>query len=188
MPCYGAGHQRTECNPVMYPPCTNLLFHNNGDGTFTDVTAKSGLGAEQRRSQGAAAFDFDGDGRLDLFVANDLGANSLYHNNGDGTFTDVAMQQNVAFGLTGQAQANMGIAIGDYDRDGDLDIVVSTFTNEPYTLYRNDGGYFTDVSAPAGIAQPTLPYLCFRHGLPRYAQPGPARSVLRQRPCLPSRP
>lgn len=164
LPCYGAGHRRTECNPVMYPPSTNLLFHNNGDGTFTDVTAKSGLGAEQRRSQSAAAFDFDGDGCLDLFIANDLGPNSLYHNNGDGTFTDVAMQQNVAFGLTGQAQANMGIAIGDYDRDGDLDIVVSTFTNEPYTLYRNDGGYFTDVSAAAGIAQPTMPYLSFGTG------------------------
>jgi hypothetical protein len=163
-PCYGAGHSRTECNPVMYPPSTNLLFRNNGDGTFTDVTATSGVGSEQRLSQGVAAFDFDGDGRLDLFVANDLGPNSLYHNNGDGTFTNVAMQMNVAYGLTGQKQANMGIAIGDYDRDGDLDILVSTFTNEPYTLYRNDGGYFTDVSAPAGIAQPTLPYLSFGTG------------------------
>lgn len=164
LPCYGPNHSRNECNPVMYPPSTNLLFRNNGDGTFTDVTEKSGVGTEQRRSQGVAAFDFNGDGRLDLFVANDLGPNSLYRNNGDGTFTDVAMQQNVAFGLTGQSQANMGIAVGDYDLDGDLDVLVSTFTNEPYTLYRNDGTYFTDVSAAAGIAQPTLPYLSFGAG------------------------
>ncbi|HZO87088.1 MAG TPA: CRTAC1 family protein [Chthonomonadaceae bacterium] len=164
VPCYGPDRTRNECNPVMYPPSTNLLFHNNGDGTFTDVTAKAGVGSELRRSQCAAAFDFDGDGHLDLFVANDLGPNSLYHNNGNGTFTDVAMQQNVAFGLTGQSQANMGIAVGDYDGDGDLDVLVTTFSNEPYTLYRNDGGYFTDVSAAAGIAQSTLPFLGFGTG------------------------
>jgi hypothetical protein len=74
------------------------------------------------------------------------------------------MRSNVAYGLTGQAQANMGIAVGDYDNDGDLDIVVTTFSNEPYTLYRNDGAYFTDVSAEAGVAQPTLPFLGFGAG------------------------
>src|SRR5207248_143370 len=99
-----------------------------------------------------------------LFVANDLGPNALYQNNGDGTFTNMAMQQNVAYGLTGQSQANMGIAIGDYDGDGDLDVLVSTFSNEPYTLYRNDGTFFTDVSAAAGIAPPTLPFLSFGAG------------------------
>jgi hypothetical protein len=164
VPCRGPDGRRDVCNPMMYPPAANVLYHNNGDGTFTDVTAKAGVGLVKQRSQGAAAADFHGHGRLDLFVANDMGPNFLFRNNGDGTFQNVAMQENVAFGLAGQSQANMGIAVGDYDMDGDLDVVVTTFSNEPYTLYRNEGGYFTDQSAPAGIAQPTRPYLAFGTG------------------------
>ena len=141
-----------------------MLYHNNGDGTFTDVSHKAGIGLEKRRNLGAAAFDFDGDGRLDLFVANDIGPNFLYHNKGDGTFEDVALQQGVAFGLNGQNQANMGVAVGDYNDTGRMSVLVTTFSGEPYTLYRNEGGYFTDVSAPAGIATPTRPFLGFGAG------------------------
>src|SRR5205807_1924098 len=154
VPCRGPDRRRDVCNPMMYPPAANVLFHNNGDGTFTEVTEKAGVGMLKQRSQGAAAADFHGSGHLDLFVANDMGPNFLLINQGDGTFRNAAMQENVAFGLAGQSQANMGIAIGDYDMDGDLDVVVTTFSNEPYTLYRNEGSYFTDQSAAAGIAQP----------------------------------
>ncbi len=164
VPCKGPDGKRDVCNPMMYPPAANILYRNNGDGTFTDVTEKAGVGLLKQRSQGVAAADFHGKGWLDLFVANDMGPNFLLRNRGDGTFENVGMQENVAFGLAGQSQANMGIAVGDYDRDGDLDLVITTFSNEPYTLYRNEGGYFTDQSAPAGIAQPTRPYLGFGAG------------------------
>ena len=164
VPCRGPDGKRDVCNPMMYPPAGDVLLHNNGDGTFTDVTQKAGVGQVKQRSQGVAAADFHGHGRLDLFVANDMGPNFLFRNEGNGTFKNVGMQENVAFGLAGQSQANMGIAVGDYDMDGDLDVVVTTFSNEPYTLYRNEGGYFTDQSAPAGIAQPTRPYLSFGTG------------------------
>jgi hypothetical protein len=162
--CHEVDGSRDVCNPLMYKPSTNILYHNNGDGTFTDVTAKAGLEVKAQRGQAAAAFDYDNDGHLDLFVANDLGPNYLFHNNGNGTFTEVAMQQNVALGLQGQRQANMGIAVGDYDLRGQLDVVITTFTNEPRTLYRNEGGYFTDQSASTGIAKLTRPLLAFGTG------------------------
>jgi hypothetical protein len=152
------------CHPTTYPSDSDALFRNNRDGTFTEVTQKAGVGDESGRGLGVAAADFNGDGLLDLFVANDMQPNFLYYNRGDGTFEDVAMQQNVAFGLSGQALANMGVAPGDYDADGDLDVLVTTFSNEPYTLYRNEGGFFRDVSSENGIADATLPYLGFGTG------------------------
>ena len=164
IPCFGADGRRDVCRPTTYTPAASVLYHNNGDGTFTDVSHGAGIGMERRRSLGAAAFDFDGDGRLDLFVANDIGPNFLYHNTGDGTFEDVALQQGVAFGLNGQNQANMGVAVGDYDDTGRLSVLTTTFSGEPYTLYRNEKGYFTDVSGRAGIAAPTRPFLGFGAG------------------------
>src|SRR5204863_7073960 len=97
IPCLGPNGQRDVCEPRFYTPATNFLFHNEGKGKFTDVTHKSGAAPSQRRSLGVAAADFDGDGKLDLFVANDLGPNYFLHNNGNGTFTDEAMQRAVAF-------------------------------------------------------------------------------------------
>lgn len=162
--CLDSYGRRNVCPPGAYSPSVGVLYHNNGDGTFTDVTSQAGLGQQRGRGMCAAAADFDGDGRLDLYVTNDLGANFLYHNKGDGTFEEVAMREGCALGLSGQTQSNMGIAVGDYDGDGDLDVLVTTFSGEPYTLYRNDGGFFTDASAPAGIALPTLPLLGFGVG------------------------
>jgi hypothetical protein len=111
-----------------------------------------------------AAADFNQDGRIDLFVANDLTPNSLYINQGGGRFADKAMEQGVAFGLAGSALANMGVAVGDLQDDGDLDVLVTTFSNQPYTLYRNDGTDFVDVSATTGIYAVTLPFLGFGTG------------------------
>lgn len=159
--CLGPNGERDNCHPRTYTPATNKLFHNLGNDRFEDVTAKANAAPEKRRSLGVAAVDFDGDGKIDLFVANDLGPNYLLHNNGDGTFTDEAMQQGVAFGKNGKEQANMGVAVGDYDHSGRPSVLVTTFSGEPYTLYRNDGDYFTDVSDETGIAAATLPYLAF---------------------------
>jgi hypothetical protein len=158
--CPGPGGVRDVCEPETYTPATNILYRNLGNGKFVDVSKQAGLGTERRRSLGVVAADFNRDGKVDLFVANDLGPNYLYINLG-GRFEDEAMQQGVAYGLTGKAQANMGIAVGDVDGDGDLDVCITTFTKEPYTLYRNDGTYWTDVSAQTGIAKLSMPFLGF---------------------------
>ncbi len=164
LPCPGPGGDRAGCDPTSYAPSLHVLLHNNGDGTFTDVSNKVLLSREPRRGLGVAAADFDGDGRVDLFVANDMGPNVLYRNRSDGKLEDIAMQQGVAFGASGDWQANMGVAVGDYNDSGRLSVAVTTFVNEPYTLYRNEGGYFTDASLEAGVAQPTMPYLGFGAG------------------------
>lgn len=164
VPCPSPDGKRDVCHPTAYPPATHALYRNNRNGTFTEVTARAGMAGRRGRGLGVAAVDFDSDGKTDLFVANDLAPNFLYRNNGDGTFDDVAMQQNVAFGLEGKPQANMGVGIGDYDGDQDFDVVISTFSDEPYTLYRNEGGVFSDASAETGLATATLPYLSFGAG------------------------
>ncbi len=159
--CYSRTGKRGTCTPLIYTPSRDALFHNNGNGTFTDVTMKAGVGGQKWRGLGVAAADFNDDGRLDLFVANDMSPNYLYINQGNGKFADMAMPMDVAYGLSGTAQANMGVAVGDYDEDGDLDPLVTTFANQPYTLYRNNGIDYTNVSGTTGIFLATLPYLSF---------------------------
>ncbi len=159
--CEGPNGQRDSCNPHNYVAATNKLFHNDGNGKFTDVTAKSGASPDRRRSLSAAAVDVDQDGKLDLFVANDLGPNFLLHNNGNGTFTDMAVQQSVAFGVNGNGQANMGIATGDYDLSGRMSFFITTFFNEPKTLYHNDGVTFSDASESSGTAAASKSFLAF---------------------------
>ncbi len=163
--CLNKDGKPDVCSPTHYLASTCVLYHNNGDGTFTDVTSKSGLGKIARRSLGIAAADFHNSGRLDLFVANDMGPNFLYRNLGGGKFEDVAPEEGVAMGQKPEPQANMGVAVGDYDEDGDLDVLVTTFSSEPYTLYRNEGTkYFTDVSVESGVAAATIPMLGFGTG------------------------
>ena len=141
------------CGPRGLPASSNLLYHNNGDGTFTDVTAKAGI----LKTPGHYAFtalsgDFDGDGWPDIYVACDSTPSILYHNNRDGTFTDIAIPAGCAYNEDGREQAGMGAAAGDYNCDGWLDILKTNFSDDTCSLYRNYGdGTFTDATFAAGL-------------------------------------
>ena len=142
-----------NCGPKGLPTDTNLLYHNNGDGTFTDVSESSGIAKVQGRySMTATTLDFDRDGWTDIYVACDSSASTLYHNNHDGTFTDVAVEAGCAYNEDGQAQAGMGVATGDYNGDGLVDIFKTHFSDDLPALYKNSGrGFFEDASRAAGF-------------------------------------
>jgi hypothetical protein len=141
------------CGPQGLPAAKNILYHNNGDGTFEDVTTKSHIDrADGHYSLSVSTLDYDDDGWPDIFVACDSTASILYHNNRDGTFTDVAITAGAAFNEDGHAQAGMGSTVADYDGDGKLDIFKTNFSDDTATLYRNNGnGTFDDVTFPAGL-------------------------------------
>ena len=142
-----------NCGPSGLPLPSHLLYHNNGDGTFTDVSKESGVGA-LHGSYGltAAAFDVDDDGWPDIFVACDTTPSLLLMNNHDGTFREEALMRGVALDDAGKEMAGMGVGIGDYNCDGRLDIVRTHYMNQPTGLYRNQGkGEFDDVTASAGL-------------------------------------
>jgi hypothetical protein len=149
------------CGPLGLPGQEDHLFHNNGDGTFTDVSVKAGVSDPAGRYGFASVFiDLDDDGWLDLVVANDSSANYLYRNRHDGTFEDAGYGSGFSLNEEGRAQASMGIAVGDYNRDGKLDLFVTTFSDDYKTLYRNDGdAYFTDISFRVGLGNSTIPFL-----------------------------
>jgi hypothetical protein len=142
-------------------PARGRFFENDGTGRFADVSERTGIAkARPYYSLGVVWGDYDNDGDPDLFVGNDSTPNYLYRNNGDKTFTEVALQAGVAVSDDGREQASMGVDFGDYDNDGDLDLIVTNFSEDYDTLYRNDGqGRFTDVSFAAGIAEPSWNYL-----------------------------
>jgi len=154
------------CGPVGLLGESDHLFHNNGDGTFTDVSVKAGVADREGRYGFASVFvDLDDDGWLDLVVANDSTPNYLYRNRHDGTFEDVSYLSGFAVNEEGRAQASMGIGVGDYHRDGKLDLFITTFSDDYKTLYRNDGdANFTDVSFRAGLGNPTIPFLAWGCG------------------------
>jgi len=138
---------------------TDLLFHNNGDGTFTDVSAEAGLAKLVGKSLGVAFADYDGDGRIDVYVANDSVPAFLLHNDGHGRFTDTALAAGVAYNAEGAAVAGMGVDLADYDGDGRPDLFVTTLSGETYSLYRNHGdGAFTYVSERSGVSEATLAF------------------------------
>jgi enediyne biosynthesis protein E4 len=152
---------RTYCGPRGLPGEGDHLFHNNGNGTFTDVSEKAGV-ADKPGYYGLASvfIDVNGDGKVDLLVANDSTPNYLYINKGDGTFEDQSYPSGYALNREGRETASMGIGVGDYRNNGQLDIFNTTFSDDYKVLYRNDGdANFTDVSDEAHIADLTIPFL-----------------------------
>ena len=129
---------RVYCTPKKYEAISNLLFHNNGDGTFENVSGASGIGAVKGKALGVAFDDYDRDGLTDICVANDSTAQLLFRNRGDGTFADQALETGLAFNEDGGIYSGMGIDFADYDNDGKPDVVITNLAKELYALYRND--------------------------------------------------
>jgi hypothetical protein len=150
---------RAYCHPDNYEGVTNILYHNNGDGTFTDVSAKAGIANPKGKGLGVTFADYDGDGFTDIFVANDSVQCFLYHNNGNGTFTEVGLLAGVGYNEDGKTFAGMGADFSDYDNDGHPDIVVTDLSNERYMLFRNNGdGSFRDVTNLSGVGGATIAF------------------------------
>jgi enediyne biosynthesis protein E4 len=148
------------CGPRGLPAVSNVLYRNNGDGTFTDVSEAAGIKDKGAYALGVLFSDLTEDGWPDIFVANDSVPSLMFRNNHDGTFTDDGLVSGLALGGDGRPRAGMGVDAGDYDGDGHLDIIVSHFSEDYHALYQNSGhGLFTDVSYQAGIAVPPLRYL-----------------------------
>jgi hypothetical protein len=154
------------CGPQGLPGEGDHLFHNNGDGTFTDVSVKAGVSDPGGMYGLASVFvDVDDDGWLDLAVANDSVPNFLYRNRHNGTFEEIGLASGFALSDDGHAQASMGIAVGDYNRDGKVDLYLSSFSDDYNPLYRNEGsGNFSDVAYGAGLGYPTIPFLTWATG------------------------
>ncbi len=150
-----------QCGPRGLQGASDSLYHNNGDGTFTDVSKQAGVDDPQRYYGLTSVWsDFDGDGKLDLFVANDGEPNYLYKNDGKTHFTDLAYQAGIAVNKDGYEQANMGVALGDYMHTGRFSVAITHFSDEYTALFRNDGKMnFSDVSAEAGIMKPSAPFV-----------------------------
>jgi hypothetical protein len=150
---------RRYCPPPVLATVKHTLFRNNGDRTFTDVTDEVGLGRSDGHGFAAVAADFNGDGKTDLYVANDRDPHFLYLNNGDGTFRDVSEESGAAYDIAGQTQAGMGVDAEDVDGDGRPDLFVTNFANEYNTLYRNLGrDVFLDETANFGLAVDSIPW------------------------------
>ena len=151
-PCQYKGIM-VACGPPGLSGGSNTLYHNNGNGTFSDVSEKSGIiKANGTYGLGVLTADFDNDGWTDIYVANDSAPAALYHNNKNGTFTDIGIEAGCALSIDGKPQAGMGVTAGDYNRDGWLDIFKTNFSGDTSSLYRNTGkSTFDDVTFPAGM-------------------------------------
>jgi hypothetical protein len=150
--CSLDGKTKSYCTPEAYRGQTCWLFHNRGDGTFEDVTAKSGLFDASSKSLGVAMLDYDDDGWPDLFVANDTQPNKLYRNQRNGTFREVGVDTGTAFSAEGKARAGMGVDVADVDGSGRATVAVTNFDNEMIGLYQADGrGGFNDIALSTGI-------------------------------------
>jgi hypothetical protein len=150
-----AAGKRDYCHPSLYPPIGNLLFHGNGDGTFTDVTESSGIGAALGKGLGVVVADVDADGRPDVYVANDTTMNFLFRNLGGMKFEDISLVSGAGVNSAGRAFGGMGVSSADLDGDGRVDLMVANFEAEPNSLFRNLGsGVFEDASAVSGFGPP----------------------------------
>jgi enediyne biosynthesis protein E4 len=147
---------RAYCHPDLFNPVSPLVYHNNGDGTFTEVAEKIGM-AKPGKGLGIAIGDYDHDGHMDLFIANDSMVQFLYHNKGDGSFDEVGLLSEAAVDMDGRTYAGMGVDFADYNNDGWPDLVVTDLANQRYALYQNNGdGSFTYASATAGLNRMTM--------------------------------
>jgi hypothetical protein len=162
--CYSRGGLRGYCSPLVYGrPQADTLYRNDGDGTFTDVSERSGIrAAAAATGLGIVTADFDGDGRIDVYVANDQMANNLWLNAGDGTFRDEALLRGCALDESGAAQASMGVVAEDFEDDGDWDLFSVNLTGEGATFHRNVGdGHFQDATDELRLGAVTQPYTGF---------------------------
>ena len=163
--CYGSSGRRVYCAPKVYRAQQSRLFRNSRNGTFVDVTNAAGLATQFGPALGVSTADFDGDGWLDFFVANDGEENQLWINRHDGTFVNRALLAGVALGPLGEPKAGMGVDAGDFDEDGDEDLIVTNLAGEGHDLHVNDGtGTFLNGGAPAGVTHRSLPYTGFGAG------------------------
>ncbi len=157
--CGDSRGTRAYCHPDNFKGVANLLFRQLPDGSFVDVSVKSGIADASGKGLGLAFADFDNDGWPDVFVANDSVRQSLYHNRGDGTFEDIAVMAGAGYDEDGKTFAGMGVDTGDYDNDGYPDVVETTLSYQTYPLYRNNGDLsFSYVTKASGVGQITLPH------------------------------
>src|SRR6185295_15106130 len=155
--CYESMGSRDFCSPSAYRALPSRLFHNEGEGRFKDVSESSGITRAFGPGLGVACADFNGDGRPDFYVANDGAPNQLWIGHGDGTFEDQGLLSGTAYNADGLPQGSMGLAVGDFDGDGDEDILVTNLPREGNTLYVNDGaGHFEDLTEKWGLRAPSL--------------------------------
>jgi enediyne biosynthesis protein E4 len=143
--------ERGYCHPDQFKPATHLLYRNNRDGTFSDVSRESGLAAHPGYGLGVAFNDYDGDGRPDLFIANDNSAQQLFRNLGNGKFEEVALSAGLAFDEDGRTFSGMGVDFADYNNDGWPDVMISTLANERYAIFENRKGSFVYATGPSGL-------------------------------------
>jgi hypothetical protein len=160
--CFGASGSLDYCMPGAHQPLQDRLYINRGDGTFVDATVTSGIAREYGPALGVSTADFDRDGWMDIYVANDGKENQLWINKKDGTFENTALLSGVALPITGKAEASMGVDAADFDDDGDEDLFVTELTSEGSNLYVNDGtGVFDDRSTPSGLGSASVPFTGF---------------------------
>jgi hypothetical protein len=153
---------RVYCHPLNYSGLPNAFYRNDGQGRFTDESQRAGLAGHHGNGLGVAVGDYDDDGLPDVFVANDAVPNLLFHNDGDGRFSEVGLLAGVAVARDGKPRAGMGTEFADYNGDGRLDLIVTNHEFETHSLFRNDGGgSFVDATVEAGIGSPTLPFVGF---------------------------
>ena len=160
--CSLDGATKSYCTPESYKGTSSRLYRNLGDGKFADVSRQSGIGDPNSKSLGVTILDYDRDGWPDIFVANDTQPNKLYHNNRNGTFSEVGMQAGVAFGEDGVARGGMGVDAVDYDRSGRPHLLVGNFSNQMLGLYHNEGnGLFVDEAPSSTVGRASLLTLAF---------------------------
>ena len=160
--CHAPQGGRDYCSPMSYDaPLRDLLYRNRGDGSFEDVSAAAGLGLAFGNGLGVVTGDLDDDGRLDVYVANDMMPNQLWHNRGDWTFEDRALLAGCAVNKDGATEAGMGLVAVDAESDGDLDLFVTHLRQETNTFYQNRAGSFRDATGPLGLAEPSRAFTGF---------------------------